>query len=402
MNRKGQARWLGYKFPIALHTVVGVIVITCILLFFNNCSSGVKSPPEGDIKAAIAKNILQRVYIVYSVDADRAKFEMQTYFQLLFDNMKLVRVGRYDEKEGSWPVEAEVHIFVSLASRSSGRGYDIYLASILEIWGVGDPETYLVQKLADGSLRARRPSEKEGEAEREHRSEEKKPPIVGLHEAAQTGDVEKVKTLLDKGADINALDGDCMTSLCLASEHGFTFVVKLLIERGANVNIGCKDYYTPLHFATWNGHKEIVDLLLQHGADVNVVILAGISPLWMAASKGYTPIVKALLSRNANINTQDNGGYTPLHEAAGGGHVETVGILLDHGAQINAMANNKKGWTPLHFAVINGSTETVKLLLRRGADPNIKGKDGFTPTMMAQILKRTDILKLLEKSKHRK
>lgn len=385
--------------PNRIQTIPGLIAITCAVVFLAACSSGVKAPPAGEIKAAIAENIVRRVVSVYSADPDRATVEKQTYLQLLIDNMQLVRVGSYDEKEGSWPVEAKVHIAVSPAS--GGRGHDVFLAMMLQLWGVGEPETYLVRKQPDGSLHARRPSDKEGEVETEsagirvgEEPKAEKQPIVGLHEAAQAGDVERTRTLLDGGADINARDKDGMTPLCLAAGHGRTLVTKLLLEKGANVNATCKEDYTPLHLAAWNGHKEILDLLIQHRADVNAKV-AGASPLWMAASKGYVPIVKALLSNGADINAQDNGGYTPLHEAAGGGHRETVEILLAHGAQINARAANEQGWTPLHFAALKGSTETVRLLLNRGADPNAKGNDGLSPKMVAERSGRSEIAALL-------
>jgi ankyrin repeat protein len=391
--------------PTKTQLVSGVTATICAVVFVAACSSSAKAPPEGEVKAAIAENIVRRVVRMYSADPDRAKVERQTYLQLLIDNMQLIKMGSYNEKEGSWPVEAKVHIPVSPAS--GGRGHDVFLAMILQLWGVGEPETYLLRKQPDGSFHARRSSEKEGEAEVEParislgaQSEEKEQPIAGLHEAAQSGDLDRAKALLDGGAEIDARDTEGMTPLCLAAGHGRTLVAKLLLEKGANIDTTCKGDYTPLHLAAWNGHDEIVDLLLQRGADVNAKV-AGASALWMAASKGYTPIVRALISNGADINARDNGGYAPLHESAGGGHRQVVEILVEHGAQINVKSADEKGWTPLHFAVLRGSAETVKLLLSQGADPNVKGNDGLSPTMVAQRSGRSDIVALLETSKKR-
>lgn len=383
-----------------IQMLTGMIAVTCAIVFLVDCSLGVKPPRIGEIKLAIAEYIVRRVVSVYNADPDKARVEKETYLQLLIDNMEVITVASYPEKDGSWPVWARVHIPVSPAS--GGRGYDVFLAIMLQLHGIGDLEMYLVHKRPDGSLYARRPSDEVGKIETEtvgilipDEKAAKKQPTLGLHEAAQAGDVERTKALLDGGADINARDKDGMTPLCLAACHGRTLVSKLLLERGANVNTTCKEDHTPLHLAALNGHREIVDLLIQHRADVNAKV-AGASPLWMAASKGYAPIVKALLSAGADVNAQDNAGYTPLHEAAAGGHRETVEILLAHGAQINARSANELGWTPLHFAAFKGSRETVRLLLSRGADPNAKGNDGYTPKMVARRIGHSDIVVLLE------
>ena len=55
-----------------------------------------------------------------------------------------------------------------------------------------------------------------------------------LFEASGEGNnIEAVKTLLDKGADINAKDNDGSTALKLASEKGYTDIIKLLKQAGA-------------------------------------------------------------------------------------------------------------------------------------------------------------------------
>jgi ankyrin repeat protein len=407
MKGGGQRRWGQGNMPVIFHPVFGVAAIICTALWLVVCPPDLKAQTlrEVDIKAAIAENILQRAIVAYDADTVTAIVERQTYFQLLVDNMQLLKVGRSNEKGKSWSVVAKVHIPVSPAS--GGRGYDVYLAEVLKLSMIRQPDTYVVQKTPNGNLHARRSSEKEGENDLGRkklyivrRPEMKEQSPAGLHEAAQMGDVERTKALVDSGADINAKDGDDMTPLCLAAGYGRPFVAKLLLERGANINTTCKDR-TPIHLAVWNQHKETVDLLIQYGADVNAKVL-GASPLWMAASKGYAPIVKALVMNGADIDARDDAGYTPLHEAAGGGHREAAEVLLDNGAQINAKASNTEGWTPLHFAAFRGSTETVRLLLSRGADPNAKGNDGFSPKMVAERLGRSDVLSLLESDRRKK
>ncbi|NOZ19742.1 MAG: ankyrin repeat domain-containing protein [Planctomycetes bacterium] len=86
-----------------------------------------------------------------------------------------------------------------------------------------------------------------------------------LRKAAKVGDVERVKQLLDAGADINATDMFSQTALHLAALHGHKDVVQLLIDRGANVNPTDESGATPLNYARSKGHKDIAMLLGKHG-----------------------------------------------------------------------------------------------------------------------------------------
>jgi hypothetical protein len=79
--------------------------------------------------------------------------------------------------------------------------------------------------------------------------------------AAKKGNVALVKKLLEKGADVNAVNKDGETALMWASDKGHTEVAKLLIEKGADVNVADKSGTTALIWASLAGHTEIVKLL---------------------------------------------------------------------------------------------------------------------------------------------
>ncbi|MEW6356608.1 MAG: ankyrin repeat domain-containing protein [Planctomycetota bacterium] len=87
-----------------------------------------------------------------------------------------------------------------------------------------------------------------------------------LRSAAKAGNVERVKQLLDAGADINGADMFSQTALHLAALHGHKDVVQLLIDRGADVNPTDESGATPLNYARSKGHQDIVVLLGKHGA----------------------------------------------------------------------------------------------------------------------------------------
>ena len=90
-----------------------------------------------------------------------------------------------------------------------------------------------------------------------------------LHIVAQEGHVEVVKLLLEKGANIEAINNQGFTSLWIAAYKGHTEIVKVLIAAGANIEAIDDEGYTPLEVAARNGHVEVVKLLLEKGAKVD-------------------------------------------------------------------------------------------------------------------------------------
>ncbi len=153
-----------------------------------------------------------------------------------------------------------------------------------------------------------------------------------LHSAAGTGDIVRVRQLLDQGADVNVKNTDQRTPLHEAAWNGHTGTAELLLGKGADVNARESNQRTPLHEAAWNGHTGIVELLLGKGADVNARDTGQRTPLYEAAVKGHTGTVELLLGKGADINARASDHSTPLYWAAWNGHTETVELLLGKGA----------------------------------------------------------------------
>ncbi|KAI6241508.1 Protein phosphatase 1 regulatory subunit 27 [Aphelenchoides fujianensis] len=65
-----------------------------------------------------------------------------------------------------------------------------------------------------------------------------------LHYAADIGNLEAVRLLLRKGADVNQKDEDGQTALHYAATNEFVDIVKCLIEAGADPSIRCNDGMT--------------------------------------------------------------------------------------------------------------------------------------------------------------
>lgn len=146
--------------------------------------------------------------------------------------------------------------------------------------------------------------------------------------------------------------------------------VKDLVSRGANVNMR-HGGWTILMFAAREDHPEVAKILLDNGADVNATgeergEWSGATALTIAAEKGHTDIVKVLLARGANVNAQNNhGSNTALMYAAEFDYPDVVKVLLASGA--NVTPKDKDGETALMTAKRRGRTEIMQLLKDAGA-----------------------------------
>ncbi len=138
-----------------------------------------------------------------------------------------------------------------------------------------------------------------------------------IHDAAKSGDLEKVKALLKDNPDLVFSKDDRGNSpLHWAAFSGQEEVAELLLTNKAAVDAKDNKGNTPLHNAAGNGHKDVVELLLVHKADVNAKANNGATPLHNAAAWGRKDVAELLLAHKAEVNAKGGGDLTPLHNAA--------------------------------------------------------------------------------------
>jgi len=206
-----------------------------------------------------------------------------------------------------------------------------------------------------------------------------------------------VVLLLERGADMEILPSSLnQTALYMASSRGCADVVRLLIDRGADLNAICEDYHedacdvkwSPLHVAIYTERRDIAVLLLESGADTETRSCWDETALYMASSRRCAYIVRQLISYGADLNAECDGHdeygndvkWTPLHAAILTGTPPIARTLLEHGADPNAPDN--LGNTALHLASHQGWGEEVtfvELLLEYGANVDVRDKKGWTP-----------------------
>lgn len=192
-------------------------------------------------------------------------------------------------------------------------------------------------------------------------------------EAAGNKDMTAVKLFLEAGMSPNLPAGES-TPLIEAANKSNLEMIKLLVEKGADVNGKSKDGLTPVMVAvTAEGaaaeRQEAVKFLLEKGADLNVRYLLngfGVTPLMLAVQQKDLEVVKLILAHKVDVNSYDNNTrWTALMAAVNDNSLEIVKELLAKGANVNFKAKNNV--TALDLARGNNNAEMVKLLTNAGA-----------------------------------
>ena len=84
---------------------------------------------------------------------------------------------------------------------------------------------------------------------------------TALMAATVKGNVDLVKLLLESKANINATDGNGITSLIYAVQFQNHEMVKILVEHKADKNIKNKEGKTAFEFAVFSGNQTIINQL---------------------------------------------------------------------------------------------------------------------------------------------
>jgi Ankyrin repeats (3 copies)/Ankyrin repeat len=129
-----------------------------------------------------------------------------------------------------------------------------------------------------------------------------------LIRAVEKGDIERVRKLLEEGADVNKRSASFATNpLGMAAGKGQTEIAALLLDSGADVNSKDGIAWTALHSAAASGCTETAALLLDRGAPVNARDKYDRTPLSMATEKGHTETVALLMKRGATREPKTGG-----------------------------------------------------------------------------------------------
>ena len=194
-----------------------------------------------------------------------------------------------------------------------------------------------------------------------------------LVDAVRNEDLQQVRMLLSRHADVNVRSEDGSTALLWAAHWNDLQTAELLVRAGADANAANDFRMTPLSQACTNGSAAFVDLLLKAGANPNTPIGTGETPLMTCARTGSADSVRMLLVHGADVNaTEPTQNQTALMWATAERHSKVVQMLIEANADLQA--HTRLGFTALHFAARVGDMESTRTLVRAGVDVNIRSQ----------------------------
>lgn len=215
-----------------------------------------------------------------------------------------------------------------------------------------------------------------------------------LIKAVNENDLNKLESLLEKGGHINAIPYNKVgaffsenvnePALHYACRKDNLEAVKLLVKKGADVNLYC-NRYTPLTLILTFGYKnkfEIVDYLLENNADPKYALkynnytaayymMEGRANDTTYLKEEYDLFLK-LVSLDAIPKADETSYYgNYLHYAAQRNHAEIMDYLIvNMNYDINSIGRD--GLTPLMYATQSNAYYAVEYLKQNNADTTIK------------------------------
>ena len=205
-----------------------------------------------------------------------------------------------------------------------------------------------------------------------------------------------VKTVTKEPAE----EANGTNALLAAVASGNIERVKSLIAKGANVDQSGADGTTPLMLASegTTDNEPMMQALLDAGAHIDSVVARGRSSLHRAAAAGKTAEMAVLLDHQANINLRATDFSTPLLEAVSHDRLDAAQLLIDRGADVNLGDSNNS--TPLMIAAqtspaIPNPAGLIRLLLKHSAKRGAKDGRGRIAFQIAVETKNAPAVQLL-------
>ncbi len=204
---------------------------------------------------------------------------------------------------------------------------------------------------------------------------------ANFFEIVKKGQVEKLKTLIDRGFDLNVKDDSGKTALHYADYN----IAQVLLRNNANANIKDENGLLPLdmvfsklkeaHDTSLGEHlKKQYLLYVSNGAKFGLGF-ENYSKLDAASEKAFIAIINDALANKVDLNSIiDQCQRIPICQAVLDNYPNGLNFLIKNNINVNTIDPLSK-FSSLHYAVLSKNKDITFLLLLFGGDVNLKCKN---------------------------
>lgn len=191
--------------------------------------------------------------------------------------------------------------------------------------------------------------------------------------AISNGDIQELRRLLDRGAEIDWQSNVGISGLMQALIYNQFKLADFMVDRGCDLNLSDQDGYTALIY--------IINANLLDKQQAEVLSL-----------------MEKMIAKGANIHAADKSGASAIHHAVSRLYPSAVERLIVNGADVDMQ--NSSGVTPLMMTIQSGDPnkchEIAATLLGYGADINLRTSGGKSVIDLVIEYGRHDILQIIE------
>ncbi|RUS77342.1 hypothetical protein EGW08_014896 [Elysia chlorotica] len=197
--------------------------------------------------------------------------------------------------------------------------------------------------------------------------------LTALHQCCIDDNEAMLKLLLDYGANVNACDSEMWTPLHAAATCGHVTLCKHLIDRGAQLLAVNADGNMPYDIC----EDEITLDYIETEMAKNGITQEQIDNTRLTTERQMLNDLKQVANAGGDLEIRDHQGASMLHIAAANGYMDVADFLLDHHVSVDSC--DAESWQPIHAASYWGQLDILELLVQNGADLDSKTKNGETP-----------------------
>lgn len=196
--------------------------------------------------------------------------------------------------------------------------------------------------------------------------------LTALHQCCIDDNEEMLKLLLEFGALVNARDTELWTPLHAAATCGHVHLCRYLIDKGAELLAVNADGNMPYDIC----EDEVTLDYIETEMAKRGITQEDIDDTRLVPEKKMLNELKQIAKRGGDLEFINSDGATPLHVAAANGFQEVAEFLLDHHVSVDR--RDFDSWQPIHAAACWLQPEILEILVKNGADIDAKTRNGET------------------------